>query len=195
MGGPDPEELEEECKMLEGLISKQEKDMEAFKKQRERNARLEQEVEDSKDDDAKSDASEEEQKPKVMKSELGDGRMEAAASSFASAGMSALGRVKTKLQVQSVLGRLKGAVGENQAAAAEAQAAAALSPAKDTAPASPPSASTVTAVQSNRQVQMLQDKISEKEFKIAKAKEVHARMKKEFALLKYCAKKSDAGLE
>ena len=42
---------------------------------------------------------------------------------------------------------------------------------------------------------MMQDKIAEKEAEIAKAKEVYRRMKKEQALLRYCAQMSDAGLE
>merc|ERR1712066_63784 len=76
--GPDPEELEEECKTLEILIAKQEKDIDLLYKQRERSTRLEQELNDNgKEEDARSDGSEE-HAPMLLKSELRDGRIEAA---------------------------------------------------------------------------------------------------------------------
>merc|ERR1712232_1037848 len=98
------------------------------------------------------------------------------------AGKAALGRVKSAMKVQKIVKDLRGAVDGSQN---EAQAAAGKEGAKDGADAGSGAGGTVSATQSNRQVQLLQDKIAEKEAKISKAKEVHQRMKKEFALLRY----------
>lgn len=211
--GPDPEELEEECKMLEGMIAKQETDIEVCKKQRDRALKADQGTEGAnKDEDAKSDGSEEEieAKPRMFKSELRDGRIEAAQAAAAtqlkrteselaaksdSAGKSALNRVASKLKVQRIVQQFTGVEGDPTA---DSTQKVPVSPTN--APAASPrneksNEKAVAAMQSNRDVQNLQERITEKEVKITKAREVHQRMKKEFAMLRYCAKKSDAGLE
>mmetsp|Transcript_90505 Transcript_90505/g.156906 ORF Transcript_90505/g.156906 Transcript_90505/m.156906 type:complete len:1556 (+) Transcript_90505:120-4787(+) len=196
--GPDPEELEEECRALEQLIAKQEKDIEAYNKIRERSLRLEQDMADHmKENDSDDGGDDGHAQPTLLKSELRDGRLEAAQHQRSNANMNQSPRAKST--VTRVKNAIKMTRSKTKEVGEEGVGAAALagdsSPRGDFVQTLSNAGPTVPSWQSNRQIQLLQEKISEKEAKIAKAKEVHKRMKKELALLRYCAQKSEAGLD
>jgi len=202
--GPDPEELEEECRTLENLIAKQEKDIEIVKKQRDRPTKVRDSEGEGKDQDAGSDE-EVEVKPVMHKSVLRDGRVEAAQAAIArqrtmehlaeeTANAAAAAKATKKMGTATT--RQLGAGGgdgqkdsdseEETAEPGKSQQLVSESSAKDDG---------AVSVMSNKQVQGILEKIKDKEVKLIKAKEVHQRMKKESALLRYCAKMSDEGLE
>merc|ERR1712224_21008 len=192
---------------LEAMSSKQERDIEELNRQRTRASKLDQDLADmgpnAVDDDDEDEPSI--AAPVVKKSELRDGRIEAALAKPSASGTSqqavtktssvaAFKRVTNVMKLQRALGGSRLSMGDPAAGAANPLSGSSRFPGHGTM-INEGNVGTVPGWQSNQQIQHLQEKISEKEVKIAKTKELHDRMKKEFATLRYCAKKAEEGLE
>ncbi|CAE7396881.1 unnamed protein product [Symbiodinium natans] len=179
---PDAEELEEECQELERILGEQEKDIEAFQKQREEkeksqeeehNAKLEQLLDDQADPDA-DPAEERGTASKQSKSAVLDARLEG-------------------LQIQGAQPKASAAQRMKMAA----RTAAAISAINKDAPAAgaPRNLHSVEDFKDDPKVRMLREHIATKDGQIDQARKLLKRMRFERRLLHYCRKKAKSGFD
>mmetsp|Transcript_72778 Transcript_72778/g.170692 ORF Transcript_72778/g.170692 Transcript_72778/m.170692 type:complete len:1297 (-) Transcript_72778:140-4030(-) len=179
---PDAEELEEECQELERILAEQEKDIEAFQKQREEKEKSQEEEQDAKlekllDDHPEPERGEESSRSasKQNKSAVLDARLEG-------------------LQIQGAQPKASAAQRMKQAA----RTAAALSTLKGDAPAGSAGARHFHSVEDFKddpKVKMLREHIATKDGQIEQARKLLKRMRFERRLLHYCRKKARKGFD
>ncbi|CAE7518188.1 unnamed protein product [Symbiodinium sp. CCMP2592] len=179
---PDAEELEEECQELERILAEQEKDIEAFQKQREEKEKSQEEEQDAKlekllDDHSEPDRGEESSRStsKQNKSAVLDARLEG-------------------LQIQGAQPKASAAQRMKQAA----RTAAALSTLNRDAPAGSAGARHFHSVEDFKddpKVKMLREHIATKDGQIEQARKLLKRMRFERRLLHYCRKKAKKGFD
>lgn len=179
---PDAEELEEECQELERILAEQEKDIEAFQRQREEKEKSQEEEQDAKlekllDDHPEPDLGEENSRgaSKQNKSAVLDARLEG-------------------LQIQGAQPKASAAQRMKQAA----RTAAAISTLNKDAPAGSAGARHFHSVEDFKddpKVKMLREHIATKDGQIDQARKLLKRMRFERRLLHYCRKKAKRGFD
>eukprot|EP00930_Biecheleria_cincta_P059120 TRINITY_DN4487_c0_g1_i3.p1 TRINITY_DN4487_c0_g1~~TRINITY_DN4487_c0_g1_i3.p1 ORF type:complete len:1064 (-),score=247.82 TRINITY_DN4487_c0_g1_i3:80-3271(-) len=172
--GPAPDELEEECQELEKLVAEQAKHMEAYRRQRERTAKFQQELEETKNNDGIED-----QKANAQRSTLVDPRLDARLQETApSKASQSLTKMKRVAQNAAMLAKL------SNSAKAKRQGRGQETEFKDDG-----------KFDQDPKVLLLREHIMTKDQEIQKAKALLLRMRREKRLLKYCSEKANAGFD